>query len=96
MKLKIPSTSVEYLLAEVTSPSEIEITWPVALAVIPTSQKKPLPADWHTAEWQGQAARMLIGPGTSLELDCGVYEVWVKVSAAPEDAVRRAGSLEII
>ena len=96
MKLKIPTTSVEYVMAEITSPSIIDTQWPVALAVIPVSQKRPAVGDWHNAEWQDQAARLLIGPGTSLTLDCGEYAVWVRVDAAPESAVRKAGSLEII
>lgn len=96
MKLKIPTTSVEYVMAEITSPSLIDTQWPVALAIIPASQKRPGGADWHTAEWQDQAVRLLVGPGTSVVLDCGEYAVWVRVDAAPESAVRRAGSLEII
>lgn len=96
MRLKIPETSVEYLVAEVTSPQDIDPLWPVSLTAIPTDQKRPVAADWKTAEWEGSGVRLLIGPATSLVLTCGKYDVWLKIDAAPEAAIRRAGSLEII
>lgn len=96
MKLSIPKSSVEYVVVDVASPSVIDVAWPVAIAIIPKTKIRPEVADWKVSEWQDDSARLLIGPGTSLELASGHYDVWVKVTAAPEDAVRRAGSLEIV
>lgn len=97
MKLKIPETSVEYVVADVTSPSVINSAWPVQMAIISRRQKIPGAGDWLNAEWENdRGIRLLIGPGTSLALPCGEYAVWVKVNAAPETAVRYAGTLEVI
>jgi hypothetical protein len=96
MKLKIPETSVEYLVAEITSPQDIDPQWVVAIAAIPTDQKRPVAGDWKTAEWEGNGIRLLIGPATSLALTCGKYDVWVKIDASPEEAIRYSGTLEIV
>jgi len=96
MKLKIPETSTEYVVAEITSPQTIDEGWPVKIALIPKSQKKPVVGDWVNAEWEGSTIRLLVGPGTSKILTCGAYELWVQIDAAPESAVRYAGDLVVV
>lgn len=95
VKLKVPETSVEYVAAEITSPTTVDNGWTVALAFIPQTQKRPEAGDWETAEWEGNDVRTIIGPGTAVVLTCGKYDVWVRIDATPESAVRKAGTLEI-
>ncbi len=93
--LTIPETSVEYVVAEITAPT-VDVSWPVDLAVIPEDQRRPAATDWHNAQWEGSGARLLVGPGTAVELECGTYSLWVKIVAAPETAVRRVGTVKVI
>lgn len=90
--LTIPSVSREFLHVPVTGGSP---STPVELAVIPAGQEEPGPSDWRSALWDGATARLLIGPGGTLELPDGTYRVWVRVTASPEIPVIRSGLLEI-
>lgn len=96
MNLKIPETSVEYLVAEITSPATVNPSWPVKMAVISSKRKIPAAGDWVNAEWDGNGVRVLVGPGTTLPLACGDYSVWVSINANPETAHRYAGSLTVV
>jgi hypothetical protein len=92
--LVIPSISKEYLSVPVAG-TNLDGTEPVELAVIPVSTEEPADDDWHTAAWVSGEARVLIGPGTALDLANGTYRVWVRLTASPEIPVIRAGSLKI-
>ncbi|WP_262403454.1 hypothetical protein [Actinomadura sp. CNU-125] len=91
--LTIPSVSKEYLHIPVTGGS---VSTPVEIAVINASTEEPAEADWRPAdEWDGTTAKLLIGPGGTLELEDGTYRVWVRVTANPEIPVIRSGLLEV-
>lgn len=49
--------------------------------------------DWHTTDKQSSHARILVGPGTPIDLDEGVYSVFVKVEANPEAPIEKVGLL---
>lgn len=62
----------------------------------------PSPGDWKGANWETDAttipptysARCLVGPG-AVVLTVGSWDVWVKVTDAPESPARRVGNLQI-
>jgi hypothetical protein len=91
--LIIPSVSREYLHVPVTGATGSQ---PVDLAVIDEGAEEPAEGDWMPAdEWDGTTAKLLIGPGGTLELEDGTYRVWVRVTATPEVPVIRSGLLRI-
>lgn len=63
----------------------------------------PVGGDWKTSSWETDAtttpstyyARCLIGPGGTIALAVGSYQVWVKVTDSPEVPVKRAGVLVV-
>ena len=92
----IPATSTEYLHVPVTAPTGVDLTSaPVRIAVV-AHRTDPADNEWHTAEWAGADARILVGPGSDLELAAGDYRVWINVDPpGSEDIVRRAGILSV-
>ena len=92
--LSIPSTSVQYVHVPITG-TDLDGGEPVAMAVIATTAEEPATGDWKTANWDAGSARILIGPGTDLQLADGIYRVWVRVTASPEIPVIRSGLLRI-
>lgn len=60
---------------------------------------RPVAADFVPAEWHAEGgrvfARTLIGPDGGLELEAGLFDVFARVDAAPEDAWIAAGSLRM-
>lgn len=70
----------------------------VEIAMIQAAE--PISGDWKTASWgavtaTGAWAKILIGPGTSLALTDGTYQMWVRATGATEVPVMRAGEIEI-
>lgn len=74
-------------------------------AVDPTSPALPVevalpqagvaPSAWWAAAWEadgrgGWRARLLVGPGGTVTLAAGAYDVWVRVTYSPEVPVARA------
>lgn len=91
--LVVPSVSLEYLHIPVTGATGAQ---PVELAVIDAGTEEPAAGDWMPADaWDGTTAKLLIGPGGTLELTDGTYRVWVRVTASPEVPVIRSGLLRI-
>ena len=89
----IPSSSVEYISSTVTG--DATESDPVEMAVVAYGVE-PDGDDWHTAAWDGAAAKVKIGTGTSVgELDEGTYGVWVRVTTADEVPVLYAGAIRI-
>lgn len=93
---KIPRLSVEYLLVPITStlPAANLDDLVVKMAVVDDGEQ-PVTADWQTAEWIGTSIAALIGPGTDIDLGPGTYDVWVKITASPEEPVLESGSIHI-
>jgi len=92
----IPAASTEYLHIPVTAPTGVDLTVaPVRIAVV-AHRADPADNEWHTAAWDTGTARILIGPGSGLELTAGDYRVWINIDpAGSEDIVRKAGILSI-
>lgn len=92
---RIPSTSVEYV-GPVSIP-QATTDMPVDLAVIDRSRDEPADADWHTASiWDSTGAWLLIGPGTSVALADGAYQVFARVTAPPERPVIRVENGQVL
>lgn len=66
---------------------------PVSVSIVPPSSR---PGTWVQASWADPStARVLIGPGTGLVLDSGVYNVYVQITAQFETPVLLAGSIQV-
>jgi hypothetical protein len=93
----ISSLSLEYMRVFVkhargTEPVEIAFTTPGV---------EPGPADWKTASWaeakdKGAVAQILVGPGGTVTLTDGTYQVWVRTVRADERPVLPSGLVPII
>lgn len=63
----------------------------------------PVAGDWKSATWETDAttspityyARCLVGPAGTIALAAGVWDVWVKVTDAPEIPAKKSGNLQI-
>lgn len=57
----------------------------------------PEPADWHSAAWDGNRTRILVGPavdGGVIELDpASKYSVWVRVTTVLERPEMYSGDI---
>lgn len=87
----VPASSKEYLHIPVEDgsagiPGEIAV---VAAGV------EPVETDWKPASWDNGVYKLLIGPGTSLQLVAGTYTAWVRLDAPPEKVVRRSGPVQV-
>lgn len=93
----IPASSTEYLHVPVTAtPAGTSLTGtPVKIAVV-AHRTNPTSGEWQTASWDNGAARLLIGPGTSLVLAAGDYRVWIHIDPPGAEAVvRQSGILTV-
>lgn len=92
----IPATSTEYLHVPVTAPAGTDVSgMPVRIAVV-AHRADPADDEWHDAEWADSAARILVGPDSSLTLATGDYRVWINVDPpGAESIVRKAGILTV-
>ncbi len=93
--LQISSQSKQYVRVPVTAssdPTHDAVAW----AIVPPGEE---PTVFVTGDWQtiGSTfyARVPVGPGTSLVLARGYYELFVQISDTPETPVLRAGVLEV-
>jgi hypothetical protein len=89
----IPSTSVEYVKCAVEARRSGRVLDPTAytleFAFVESIADLPS-ATYYPAEWdEDGVARLLIGPGTDIELSAGLYLWYVRVASAPETTVRR-------
>jgi hypothetical protein len=89
--LEIPSISREYVYVPVAGAAGTE---PVDIAFVGFGAEPGEP-DWQTAEWSSGSARVLVGPDSDVVLADGLYEVWVRVTAAPELPAVKSGLLRI-
>lgn len=98
---RISHLSTEYIRAPV-------IATEAGAAVNPTSDTVEMafpaegeaPADWVAASWETAGtihfARCHVGPdGGDIELDAGLYDVYVKITDSPEVPVKKSGLLEV-
>lgn len=93
----IPASSTEYLHIPVTLPQGVDTgSTPVRIAVV-AHRADPADNEWNDADWVNSQARILIGPGSGVELTAGDYRVWINLDPpGSENVVRKAGILAII
>lgn len=68
---------------------------PVSVAIVAPGS---IPSTFVAAEWvvdQPGHGRVLVGPGTSLVMSTGIFDVWVKIEADPEAPVMNAGRIRV-
>lgn len=93
----IPASSTEYLHVPVTAtPTGTDLTGvPVRIAVV-SHRADPAADEWQVADWVGSEARILIGPGSGLQLVAGDYRVWINLDPpGAESIVRKSGVLSV-
>lgn len=93
----IPASSTEYLHVPVTAtPAGADLSSaPVRIAVV-AHRTNPADAEWHIASWSSGSARVLVGPGSDIELAPGDYKVWINVDPdGAENVTRRSGILTV-
>jgi hypothetical protein len=71
------------------------VVWPVEIAIVLEELGEPADDDWTPADWDGNDAVLLIGAGTSMELEPGEYVVWSRITTATQQPVRRSGTLTV-
>jgi hypothetical protein len=93
--LVIASSSLESVLVPVSNVNGTDLSaLPVQMAFTPG---EPAGGDWKSATWTTLTnptrylASCLVGPGGTVTLAEGTYQVWVKVTATPEIPVKLAG-----
>lgn len=81
--------SLEMLSTPISSGSD-PTSYAIRVAVKPDGVRPAL-GDWHTAEWIMHGgvphAVVLVGPGSDIELEPGLYRTWVEISATPEKPI---------
>ncbi|MFE9735457.1 hypothetical protein ACFYO9_33940 [Streptomyces sp. NPDC005863] len=94
--MQIPASSTEYLHIPVEGPDGVDLAGsPVKIAAV-AHRDNPSEAEWQTADWVGDEARILIGPGSELVLARGDYRVWVSVDPpGAENITRMSGHLGV-
>lgn len=94
--LRIPAISVEYLKVPITGPSSVDLVeLSVELAIVPDGQS-PTSGDWKEGVWIGSSAAVLIGPGATIPLERGTYDVYVRITSDQEVPVLLSGSIHIV
>lgn len=92
--------TLEYVRVSVTETGGQPIaSTTVQLALVPG--RVPTEQDWHSGVWQtepgpSRTAAILVGPGGTLELPPGRYDVWYRFDDTPERPARVAGRLAIV
>ena len=88
----MPATSRE----ELRVPHSTDATsWPAEIAVVLETAGEPENADYRAAAWDGNDAVLLIGAGSTFELDPGEYVVWSRITTTTQQPVRRSGTLTV-
>ena len=100
MAATISAVSVEYVYVPVTANVDLD-EQPVTFAFVPGNAAPTGATSWAVGVWVGEVApvrtaRVLIGPGTAVELQPGEFSVWVRVDDDPEEPVRKAGTLTVL
>lgn len=91
--IRIPSESTEYLQIKVVSRNHVDLTAFDVFIAAPEVGADP--EDWIEGTWEGDEARILIGPESDNDFGEGAYDIYVKVVAGAEEAVRDSGRLTI-
>ena len=95
--------SLEYVKVQVTAlenGTAIDPTTDIVSMAFPVTNVVPVSGDWKSASWEttptgAYYARCLVGPGGTVTLAAGRYDIWIRVSDSPEVPVKQAGQLLI-
>jgi len=95
----LTTLSREYLVTPVTVrgvDASLLTTLPVEFAFV-AEDAQPAGGDWIAGDWEPVTnnARILIGPSTSAVLGAGTYSVWLRVTGAIIEPVRKLDTLVI-
>jgi hypothetical protein len=98
----IESASKQYVEVEVWADEDPSYKV-VELAFVDANADNPtvtyISGNWKSAKESGNrwkaVCRALVGPGTSADLDPGLYEVLVKISSVPETPVVSGGYVTV-
>lgn len=98
MTIRLSSLSTEYVYVPVSVATGVDPTANLVEMAFVTGSTEPAAEDWNAAEWEpgGPPYRIqcLVG-GQDTDLADGTYNIWIRIDAAPESIVRRAGTLVI-
>lgn len=102
MNVSISSTSVVYVRAAVSATvlgANYNPTADVVAMAFLLAGAAPVLGDWKVATWEtvgtSYNTRILVGPGTAVALVAGIYNVWVKITDAPEIPSIMVGTLTV-
>ena len=85
--LWITNSSKVYVQAAIAADETNLAGLPVEMQLIKADVDRTPPnsAEWKTAQWLNNRARILVGPGTDVELNPGTeYDVWARITAGVE------------
>lgn len=96
--MRISGLARQYVPAQVIlreSGAYPDLTGDSVRMAFPAAEVAPVSGDWKTASWETDAttvptryiARCNVGPGGTVTLAAGLYDVWVEVTHTPELAV---------
>lgn len=105
--LEISVLSLTYVRAQVRanqSGAVVDPTGYTVQAAFTAPGTNPVSGDWKSASWETDAvphpdryyARCLVGPGGTVALAVGTYEMHLKITATPEIPVLTAGPLKVV
>lgn len=94
--MELAATSTEYVHVPVIPPEGVSLdATPVKVAIVGHSAN-PADSEWRSATWQGNTARILVGPsGGAVSLTAGSYWAWITWTAGSETPVYRAGRIRV-
>ena len=105
-RLVVSSLSKEYVRVRVVAEASgvaVNPTADVVEMAFISGDTEPTSPDWKSASWETDAttdpdtyyARCLVGPGGTVTLADGLYQVWVRVTDSPEIPVKKSGQLQV-
>lgn len=106
MPLTRSALSLEYVLVPVkatVSGAPIDISTDVVKMAFVAPGMAPVTGDWKTSDWETEPsspktylARCLVGPGGTVTLAAGSFDIYVKVTDAPEIPARKVDTLVVV
>jgi hypothetical protein len=80
----------------------IDPTADVVAMAFPLPGVDPQTGDWKAGSWETIAGirprynlRCLVGPGGTIALSRGTYDIWARVTDSPEVVVQKVGAIRI-
>ena len=104
MALVVPALSLEYIRVRISAQKNGVVINPTSDAVqMSFPAQGAAPSAWNVGSWETATvngsteyyARCLVGPGGTVTLTAGKYDIWVKITDSPEIPVIFGGRLVI-